>query len=454
MKMEFVISSWDIPWLPSVGSNARFPVRRIFCVGRNYVEHHKEMGGDGREQPFFFTKSAHDLVPEGGAVHFPPMTSNYHWETEMVAVVGTGGYKVPAAKANDHIWGYAVGLDMTRRDLQQVGKDKGSLWLKVKGERRGGGDRPDRRSLVEILAEGPGPAFVFSDLLQITPGHVEAHRVTPDVIVGFGRRHFVAACADHRDHLGLPVIVARHRRKVHGATLGDQIVSRFSEEERLLAAVASHLLLVLHIVAADTEDTSHGKACVRSRDGKRRNIPTADHILHFHDERSLLNRKSSAVRTELPGTDEKRRIFARTDRPEAPSAAGAKKTGTRRCPFNDKPVSEPLPAYDEYSNMRLVPLVTSRNLLAVQGDVETFPLLFLGDAQADKQVDHFEDDEAANAADEQGCDHAVSLGQEAGVCTADFLDVEHAGEERADDPADAVHTERVQRVVVAEHLFH
>jgi fumarylpyruvate hydrolase len=132
MKMEYVISSWDIPSLPIVGSNARFPVRRIFCVGRNYVEHQKEMGGDGREQPFFFTKSAHDLVPlnvgQAGAVQYPPMTGNYHWETEMVAVIGTGGYKIPAAKANDHIWGYAIGLDMTRRDLQQLGKDKGRPW--------------------------------------------------------------------------------------------------------------------------------------------------------------------------------------------------------------------------------------------------------------------------------------------------------------------------------------
>jgi fumarylpyruvate hydrolase len=132
MKMEYVISSWDIPSLPIAGSNARFPVRRIFCVGRNYVEHQKEMGGDGREQPFFFTKSAHDLVPlnagQAGAVHYPPMTSNYHWETEMVAVMGSGGYKIPAAKANEHIWGYAIGLDMTRRDLQQVGKDKGRPW--------------------------------------------------------------------------------------------------------------------------------------------------------------------------------------------------------------------------------------------------------------------------------------------------------------------------------------
>src|SRR2546425_90009 len=114
MKMEYVISSWDIPSLPIVGSNARFPVRRIFCVGRNYVEHQKEMGGDGREQPFFFAKSAHDLVPEGGAVRYPPMTSSYHWETEMVAVIGTGGYK--------------VGVDMTGRDLQQGEKEKGSPW--------------------------------------------------------------------------------------------------------------------------------------------------------------------------------------------------------------------------------------------------------------------------------------------------------------------------------------
>ncbi|HUL94248.1 MAG TPA: fumarylacetoacetate hydrolase family protein [Burkholderiales bacterium] len=130
--MEYVISSWDIPSLPIVGSSARFPVRRIFCVGRNYVEHQKEMGGDGREQPFFFAKSAHDLVPlavgQSGAVHYPPMTGNYHWETEMVAVIGSGGYRIPADKANEHVWGYAVGLDMTRRDLQQVGKDKGRPW--------------------------------------------------------------------------------------------------------------------------------------------------------------------------------------------------------------------------------------------------------------------------------------------------------------------------------------
>src|SRR5260221_14736163 len=122
MKMEYVISSWDIPSLPIVGSNARFPVRRIFCVGRNYVEHQKEVGGDGREQPFFFTKSAHDLVPEGGAVHFPPLSTNYHWETEMVAVVGTGGKKIPAIRAEVNIWADAGGPDMKRLSVCQVGE--------------------------------------------------------------------------------------------------------------------------------------------------------------------------------------------------------------------------------------------------------------------------------------------------------------------------------------------
>jgi len=128
MKMEYVISSWDVPSLPIVGSNARFPVRRVFCVGRNYVEHQKEMGGDGREQPFFFMKAAHDLVAGGGSIHYPPMTGSYHWETEMVAVMGSGGCRISAERANDHVWGYAVGLDMTRRDLQQAGKDKGRPW--------------------------------------------------------------------------------------------------------------------------------------------------------------------------------------------------------------------------------------------------------------------------------------------------------------------------------------
>lgn len=126
--MTYAIPLWTVPALPVAGSSDLFPVRRVFCVGRNYVEHQKEMGGDGREQPFFFIKSAHALVPQGGTVHYPPKTANYHYETEMVVAIARQGRRIAARDANAHIFGYAVGLDMTRRDLQQIGKDKGRPW--------------------------------------------------------------------------------------------------------------------------------------------------------------------------------------------------------------------------------------------------------------------------------------------------------------------------------------
>ncbi len=126
--MAYAIPLWTPPALPITGSSDTFPVRRIFCVGRNYVEHQKEMGGDGREQPFFFIKSEFALIPNGGEVHYPAKTSNYHYETEMVVAIGKAGRRIHAKDATGHIFGYAVGLDMTRRDLQQLGKDKGRPW--------------------------------------------------------------------------------------------------------------------------------------------------------------------------------------------------------------------------------------------------------------------------------------------------------------------------------------
>ena len=126
--MAYAIPTWTQPALPVAGSGELFPVRRIFCVGRNYVEHQKEMGGDGREQPFFFIKSAHALVPLGGNVHYPPKTANLHYETEMVVAIARQGRRIAARDANGCVFGYAVGLDMTRRDLQQIGKDKGRPW--------------------------------------------------------------------------------------------------------------------------------------------------------------------------------------------------------------------------------------------------------------------------------------------------------------------------------------
>lgn len=126
--MDYAIPLWNPPALPVAGASARFPVRRIFCVGRNYVEHQKEMGGDGREQPFFFLKSAHALVPLGGNVHYPPRTANLHYETEMVVAIARQGRRIASRDATGHVFGYGVGLDMTRRDLQQIGKDKGRPW--------------------------------------------------------------------------------------------------------------------------------------------------------------------------------------------------------------------------------------------------------------------------------------------------------------------------------------
>lgn len=118
--------------LPVVGEAGQFPVRRIYCVGRNYVEHAKEMGFSGREPPFFFQKPADALVvvAEGqtGRMAYPPGTSDLHHEIELVAAIGKGGANIKAADAKDHIYGWAVGLDMTRRDLQGEAKKLGRPW--------------------------------------------------------------------------------------------------------------------------------------------------------------------------------------------------------------------------------------------------------------------------------------------------------------------------------------
>ena len=119
--------------LPIVGSEDFFPVRRVYCVGRNYAAHAREMGKDpDREPPFFFMKPADALqvVPGGDPVDhpYPPRTSNYHFEVELVAALGRGGRDIPAAEALDHVYGYAVGLDMTRRDVQDEAKRLARPW--------------------------------------------------------------------------------------------------------------------------------------------------------------------------------------------------------------------------------------------------------------------------------------------------------------------------------------
>ena len=194
--MAHVISLWDIPSLAIRDSKDKFPVRRIFCVGRNYVEHQKEMGGDGRETPFFFIKSEFALVPGGGNMHYPAKTANFHYETEMVVAIAKGGRRIDAKKAIEHIFGYGVGLDMTRRDLQQLGKDhgrpwdfgkdfdeaapcgvlapaskighpaKGAIWLKVNGKER------QKADLSDMIWSVPEQIAFLSEYYTLEPGDI------------------------------------------------------------------------------------------------------------------------------------------------------------------------------------------------------------------------------------------------------------------------------------------
>ncbi|MDM0018978.1 fumarylacetoacetate hydrolase family protein [Variovorax saccharolyticus] len=130
--MDYPFTPVPAPTLPIVGSSQRFSVHRVYCVGRNYEDHAKEMGFTGREPPFFFLKPADALlaVPEGetGRMPFPTLTKNLHHEIELVVAIGSGGRGIKAADAMKHVWGYAVGLDMTRRDLQNDMKKQGRPW--------------------------------------------------------------------------------------------------------------------------------------------------------------------------------------------------------------------------------------------------------------------------------------------------------------------------------------
>ena len=126
------VFSFARPLLPVVGSDGGFPVRRIFCVGRNYAEHAREMGASGREPPFFFCKPADAVVPvvpgSIGQMAYPPQTADLQHEVELVVALGSGGRDIAVTAALGHVFGQAIGLDMTRRDLQKAAKEKGQPW--------------------------------------------------------------------------------------------------------------------------------------------------------------------------------------------------------------------------------------------------------------------------------------------------------------------------------------
>jgi fumarylpyruvate hydrolase len=127
--MSLIFELRPLPTAIVSKSGVRFPVGRIFCVGRNYAAHAREMGSDpNREPPFFFSKFPQALVPGGGTIPYPPKTTNFHYEAELVIAIGKEGAALDAKRALDIVYGYAVGLDMTRRDLQFEARDHGRPW--------------------------------------------------------------------------------------------------------------------------------------------------------------------------------------------------------------------------------------------------------------------------------------------------------------------------------------
>ena len=154
--------------LPIVGSDALFPVRRIYCVGRNYAEHAREMGHDpDREPPFFFQKNPDDLVSDG-TFPYPPLSADVHHEIELVVALGAGGANIPEAEAEACVFGYATALDMTRRDLQAVAKKAGRPWEVAKAFAASAPCGPilPRAALPRPLARGPVTLRVNDELRQ------------------------------------------------------------------------------------------------------------------------------------------------------------------------------------------------------------------------------------------------------------------------------------------------
>lgn len=132
--MRYVFEPGPLPSVPIAGSELAFPVRRIYCVGRNYADHAKEMGHDpSREPPFFFSKPADDLVSKPTTLEYPRGTRNLHPEVELVVAIGKGGTDIPVDRALDHVFGYGVGLDMTKRDVQEQAKRMQRPWDMAKG---------------------------------------------------------------------------------------------------------------------------------------------------------------------------------------------------------------------------------------------------------------------------------------------------------------------------------
>jgi len=231
--MKYVFSPFDPPAALVAGSEERFPVHRIYCVGRNYAAHAREMGLSDREPPFFFAKPADALVPvrdgDEYAFSYPGMTGNLHYECELVLAIGKGGANIAVDHAFDHVWGYAVGLDMTRRDLQaqlrdsgrpwevskgfdnsaplgvihpasQVGHfERGRIWLTVNGQPKQDADVADMVwSVPEIVAH-------LSSYFRLEPGDL-VFTGTPEGVGPVTRGDVICAGADRLGELGVRIV--------------------------------------------------------------------------------------------------------------------------------------------------------------------------------------------------------------------------------------------------------
>ena len=164
---------WPVPpvqSLPVSGQDARYPINRLFFVGRNYHAHAVEMArpvDKSVDKPFYFTKAPQTLVQSGATVPYPPNTNNYHFELELVVAIGKAGFRVPANEAHEMIYGYAVGLDMTRRDLQLAARDKGRPWDLGKDIENG--------SVVSAVVSMPGRVLNSAELVLRVNGHIKQH---------------------------------------------------------------------------------------------------------------------------------------------------------------------------------------------------------------------------------------------------------------------------------------
>ena len=158
-----------------VGRSERFPVHRIYCVGRNYAAHAREMGKDPeREPPFFFAKPADAVVANGTLLPYPTRTADLHHEIELVVAIGSGGANIDAARALDHVFGYAVGLDLTRRDLQAEAKDKGRPWDTAKGF--------DRSAPMSAITPGTGGRLANGKIWLKVNGELRQQGMLADMI--------------------------------------------------------------------------------------------------------------------------------------------------------------------------------------------------------------------------------------------------------------------------------